>query len=171
MQVPLLKHFSFILVVIFSYSCNYHRNNDDSKNNLKDTISDRNTKSSLVKKDSTTLKTVNYDSWPIFWAAFKRATLRKDTATIIQLTNFPFLQNTNLTDQNEFVELWISQVYGLEKIDSPILTDKIVLQLGDYQRENLPKFDSVYYTNRNQKDFYFVKVTGYYRLVEIITPG
>jgi len=114
---------------------------------------------------------LNYDNWDLFWKSFTAATKKKDTATIIELTNFPFFQNSYPTYQNEFLELWVSQSFDLRNTDTAVLSIDIVLQMQKPDKEELPKFDSVRYSYKNGKDFYFAKVNGYYRLVEIITPG
>jgi hypothetical protein len=114
---------------------------------------------------------LNYDNWDLFWKSFTTATKKKDTATIIELTNFPFFQNSYPTYKNEFLELWVSQSFDLRNTDTAVLSSDIVLQMQKPDREELPKLDSVRYAYKNGKDFYFAKVIGYYRLVEIITPG
>jgi hypothetical protein len=95
-----------------------------------------------------------------------------DTYKIVGLTNFPFLQNGELTSKNEFIQIWISQIYGMEKDSSGhINTEGLNLHIHQQFDTTIYKIDSVRYTNFNQKDFYFAKVNGYYKLIEIITPG
>jgi len=89
----------------------------------------------------------------------------------VELTNFPFLQNAEMTSKDDFIQFFISQVYGLEKSTPPIDANGFPLQINYDQDVNFPKLDSIRYTNFNHTDFYFGKVNGYYRLVEIITPG
>jgi hypothetical protein len=171
MRTRLKRYFSFIVSILAAYSCGHHDNRYGENSDSKDTIYSNGYISAIAKKDSVLVKGIGYDNWQIFWEAFTNATLQKDTTTILQLTNFPFLQNAYLTDRNEFLELWISQAYDLEKNDSSIPSNDFALQLGEHERASLPKFDSVRYTNKKGKDFYFARVNGYYRLVEIITPG
>ena len=164
------RNVTFIITLAIAYSCNQVDNNHEKNNNPVNSTLGVDT-SSTVRRDSIPIKTLNYDNWEMFWTAFTTATLKKDTAIIIQLTNFPFLQNTSLADKNEFLELWISQTYEIRISDTPVLSTEFSLQLGEHERANLPKFDSIRYTCKNHKDFYFAKVSGYYRLIEIITPG
>lgn len=164
------RSITFILTLAIAFSCNQVDNNREKNSNPVNSALSIDT-SSAIGRDSISIKTLNYDNWEIFWTAFTTATLKKDKAIIIQLTNFPFLQNTSLTDKNEFLELWISQTYEMRKSDTPVLSGELSLQLGEHERANLPKFDSVRYTYKNHKDFYFAKVSGFYRLIEIITPG
>ena len=159
----------FILLSIFSCGQRHNKNNETSNsihslNAKPDTIT-------AITNDSIPLKRLNYERWETFWVAFTKATERKDTVTIVELTHFPFLQNTFLTTQSEFLELWISQVYDLNSADTPVLADEIILHINESEKSKFAKLDSVYYTNKHGKDFYFARVNGYYRLLEIITPG
>ena len=119
--------------------------------------------------DSVHPKMLAFDNWDSFWKSFTSAAKKKDTTTIVELTNFPFIQNSFPFGQADFLETFISQPFDLRIIDSPVVSDVIVLHIQ--KPEDLTKFDSVRYTNKNGRDFYFAKVNGYYRLVEIITPG
>jgi hypothetical protein len=171
MSLAIFRNIIQSLVLISCYSCNQHHGKDINKeeNNSPNTFSPIKKPASI--QYSTKSKTLNYNNWDTFWESFTTATRKKDTATIIALTNFPFFQNSKPTSQNEFLELWVSQSFDLRKVDATVLSSDIVLQITKPEKEILPKFDSVRYTYKNGKDFYFAKVNGYYRLVEIITPG
>jgi hypothetical protein len=120
-------------------------------------------------KGDTLISPINYDNWKLFWKTFTKATSNKDTATIVQLTNFPFLQNAYSVDKKEFVELWISQTYPLRVSDTPIVSGDFLIQANE--GVNFEKIDTVYFKYKAGKHFYFGKINGYYRLIEIITPG
>jgi hypothetical protein len=55
--------------------------------------------------------------------------------TIIELTNFPFFQNSYPTYKNEFLELWVSQSFDLRNTDTAVLSSDIVLQMQKPDRE------------------------------------
>ena len=159
--------------LILTFSCN----NQDTKNHLRQKDSsnfviDSNTNQQLVLNIDSLSKIHNYSNWTQFWDTFKIAAANMDTSKIVGLTNFPFLQNGGLTSKNEFIQIWISQIYGIEKdSSSPINTEGLNLHIHQQFDTNIYKIDSIRYTNCNQKDFYFAKVNGYYKLIEIITPG
>jgi len=154
---------TLILTVVIVYSCNHHEENKNSTVSIDST--------NTARTDTSPATVLNYADWEMFWTAFTTAALKKDTVIIVQLTNFPFLQNGSQTDRREFTELWISQTYAIRKRDTPVLSSELLLKLGEHEKAGLPKFDDVHYTNSNHKDFYFAKVNGYYKLIEIITPG
>lgn len=171
MQGQLTKYLTFIFILITSYNCHQIEENGKKNDNAEDSNFNKANVPGLGGNDHMEFTAKEYGNWETFWKVFTTATQRKDTASIAQLTNFPFLQNTYLTDKDEFIELWISQTYELNKTDTAVLAGDFLPGLSAQQRATLPKFDSVYYINANDKDFYFAKVNGYYRLVEIITPG
>ena len=167
-----MRNLIYGFALIFCLSCNQH----DTQNRIsKKTTSLLDTSIAIKETGSsqnlTQPQKLNYDNWDLFWKNFTTATKKKDTATIIELTNFPFFQNSYPTYQNEFHELWVSQSFDLRNTDTTVASTDIVLQMQKPDKEELPKFDSVRYTSKNGKDFYFAKINGYYRLVEVITPG
>ena len=172
MFLAALKNIICAFAIICWLGCNQTKtkvSTDNQSNTTVDTIT------SIKKTDtvqySTQPKKLNIDNWDLFWKSFTSATIIKDTATIIELTNFPFFQNSYPIYQDEFLRFGISQTFRLEKNDSTVLSDPIVLQMQKPDKEEIPIADSVRYTNKDGKDFYFAKVNGYCRLLVIITPG
>ena len=109
----------------------------------------------------------NYREWKAYWKAFKDAARKKDTAKLLSLISFPFLQNADTFGIVDFKESFFSQLNGMQKANEPIDAYGMPLQ-GSNQ---VSPIDSVRYTNFKDKDYYFGKVNGFYKLVQIITPG
>jgi hypothetical protein len=123
--------------------------------------------SNQLPKIQINFKTQDYSDWKQFWDSLKIAAASKDTMKILGFVNFPFLQNASPSGIDLFARYFIDQIYGLEKCGEPIEAFGSPLQGVD---ESF-KIDSIHYCNHNRMDYYFGKVNGYYKLVEIITPG
>ena len=172
MSLILIKNIIQVFVLASCLSCNQPDANGSADHETNDTPA--NTGKSIkadYAQHLTQAETLNYNSWDSFWKVFATATKMKDTAKIIALTHFPFSQNSYPIKRDEFSELWISQTFEIVIHDTPALTSGTVVNMKKTDKEELPGFDSVRYTHKNGKDFYFAKVNGYYKLVEIVTPG
>lgn len=131
-------------------------------------VSDTSNKLSEQPSRQLQITAINYDNWDEFWKNFTETAAKKDNHRLLGFINFPFLQEAQKVTADEFAELFISQLDGIENADVPVDANGLPLQGVD---KDFPRLDSIKYTNFNEKDFYFAKVKGYYKLVEIITPG
>ena len=172
MQVKQLTNFVFLTSAVLIISCGQAERKTENvqKEPNKDSIDSIQSKQQNLRQD-TVVNVHNYSDWNEFWKVFQKAASKKDSLTITALTNFPFLQNAELMTRDDFMEHFVVQVYGFKKSYSPVEANDHPLQINNENNVDFPKLDSIKYTNFNGKDFYFAKVNGFYKLVQIVTPG
>jgi len=122
--------------------------------------------------DSLGMHDLRYGNWDSFWVAFKEAALRKDTFRIVQLTSFPFKQNSFPSDPKDFADFFAKQVLAIKKTSEPIYRDLSMYTgtedtTGGVQR----KLDSVYSLYLPHVELDFVRINGYYKFYAANTPG
>lgn len=162
-----MKDLVLATALLFLISCN-NQNKPANKAGIEPLIVPVDTVATdPVKITTLQISALNYSSWPAFWHAFTTATQKKDTPAMVGLINFPFSQNAEVVTEIECNDLLLPQLEGMEKATEPIDAYGFPLQ----GRNKMPPIDSVRYTNFDQRDYFFGKVNGYYKLVEIITPG
>jgi hypothetical protein len=156
-----IKHIGPLAAAIFLLSCKQPNGKAD-------------TGAKGQKKPTIGGQKVGYSNWDKFWTAFKTAASKKDTLTIEQLTSFPFLQNGEYNSQNDFAAYYADQAFRLDKAPKPtdVDADNPMLQGFRTKEEGeRRKIDSLRVLYFDKKEFYFVKVDGVYKLIEIRTPG
>jgi hypothetical protein len=116
--------------------------------------------------------THSYKEWNSFWTAFTTAVSKKDEEAIIKLTAIPFIQNGELTNQEDFKLYFLKQVFGIRKKDTPTNVGNITISGADEAGKWIQKeYEVGYYLNFDHKDIYFAKVGSTFKLVKIVTPG
>ena len=166
-----------IAVLSISLSCNYQNSKKDiTTENSKSGKTDSSTAEIKQKAVSDTVpadsskeskKGESYSDWKSFWNAFKDVASKKDTSRLLTLVNYPFLYSADTVNKAEFKDYYFSELKGIQNALEPIVSDPDVLQGSN----KVPPIDSVRYTRFKHTDYYFGRVNGYYKLVEIITPG
>jgi hypothetical protein len=162
-----MKNLIVATVLFVSFSCNDQNNKKDKIGNDSLIVPVNTNVPDTGKINTLKILPRNIPEWKTFWSAFKSAAQNKDTPSVLALINFPFLQNADTVTNVEFMDIFLSQLDGIERATEPIDANGFPLQ----GRNQVASIDSVRYTNFNHMDYYFGKVNGFYKLVEIITPG
>jgi hypothetical protein len=112
-----------------------------------------------------------YTSWTTFWKAFRHLSNTKDTGQLAQLVHFPFIQNGELSPEQEFRALFVKQLFDVRRDEALGPDDFGAQEIA--QLLGLPKnaVDSAYYLSARGIDFYFARIHGRYQLARIVTPG